>query len=130
MGRKTLCSSPTIKQTLITADILRCHVEVPSRSLIESELNAMYEIVKHLLNQKVVKTYGFTEVKSGSGDSYSIADMSYNDKTYYMVLVEEGEQESGIFIRSSLVPELEIILPLPQMIRMTSNEAELHDDMC
>jgi len=105
-------------------------VEVPSRSLIESELNAMYEIVKHLLNQKVVKTYGFTEVKSGSGDSYSIADMSYNDKTYYMVLVEEGEQESGIFIRSSLVPELEIILPLPQMIRMTSNEAELHDDMC
>jgi len=105
-------------------------VEVPSRTLIASELDAMYEIVKHLLSQRVVKTFGFTEVESSSGDKYSIADMSYNNKTYYMVLVEEGEQESGIFIRSSLVPELEIILPLPQMIRMTSNEAELHDDMC
>ena len=48
--------------------------------------------------------------------------MSYNDKTYYMVLVEEGNQETGIFIRSSLVPELEIILPLPQIIRVNYDE--------
>jgi hypothetical protein len=44
--------------------------------------------------------------------------MSYNDNTYYMVLVEEGEQETGVFIRSSLVSELEIILPLPSIIRV------------
>ena len=119
-----------MKQTLITADILRSHVEVPSRTLIASELDAMYEIVKHLLNQQTIKTYGFTEVKSSSGDSYSIADMSYKDTTYYMLLVEEGNQESGIFIRSSLVPDLEIILPLPQVISMNTNEAELYDDMC
>ena len=56
------------------------------------------------------------------GVSFSIADMSYNDNTYYMVLVEEGNQETGIFIRSSLVPELEIILPLPQIIRVNYDE--------
>ena len=93
-------------------------MEVPSRQLISSELKAMYEIVDNLLNQKVVKTFGFTEVETEGGVSFSIADMSYNDNTYYMVLVEEGNEETGVFIRSSLVPELEIIMPLPTVIRV------------
>lgn len=93
-------------------------MEVPSRQLIASELKAMYEIVDHLLHQRAVKTFGFTDVATDDGSSFSIADMSYNDNTYYMVLVEEGEQETGVFIRSSLVPELEIILPLPSIIRV------------
>lgn len=119
-----------MKQRLITADILPSHVEVPSRTLIAAELDAMYEIVKLLLTQKVVKTFGFTEVEESDGSSYSIADMEYNSKTYFMVLVEDGQEESGIFIRSALVPDLEIILPLPQMIRMSNKEAEVFDDMC
>jgi len=93
-------------------------VEVPSRQLISSELKAMHEIVDNLLNQKIVKTFGFTDVNTEEGVSFSIADMFYNDNTYYMVLVEEGEQETGVFIRSALVPELEIILPLPTVIRV------------
>ena len=101
-------------------------MEVPSRQLISSELKAMHEIVDNLLNQKVVKTFGFTEVETEEGVSFSIADMSYNDNTYYMVLVEEGNEETGIFIRSSLVPELEIILPLPSVIRMND---PLYDDL-
>ncbi len=97
-------------------------MEVPSRELISSELDAMHEIVKLLLNQGRVKTFGFTSVEAEDGNTFSIADMSYNDKTYYMVLVEEGNEETGIFIRSSLVPELEIILPLPQIIRVNYDE--------
>ena len=93
-------------------------MEVPSRQLIASELKAMYEIVDHLLHQQVVKTFGFTDVETNEGDGFSIADMEYKGNTYYMVLVEEGEQETGVFIRSSLVPELEIILPLPSIIRV------------
>ncbi len=101
-------------------------MEVPSRQLISSELKAMYEIVDNLLNQKVVKTFGFTEVETEGGVSFSIADMSYNDNTYYMVLVEEGDQETGVFIRSSLVAELEILLPLPSVIRVNDH---LYDDL-
>jgi len=93
-------------------------VEVPTRQIISSELKAMYEIVDNLLNQRVVKTFGFTEVEREDGVSFSIADMTYNDKTYYMVLVEEGNEETGVFIRSALVPELEIIMPLPTVIRV------------
>ena len=96
-------------------------MEVPSRQLIASELKAMYEIVDHLLNQRVVKTFGFTDVQADGEDSFSIADMSYNDNTYYMVLVEEGNQETGVFIKSALVPELEIILPLPTVIRVNDH---------
>jgi len=105
-------------------------VEAPSRTLIASELDAMYEIVKLLLSQRTVKTFGFTEVEDYDGGRYSIADMEYNSNRYFMVLVEEGQEESGIFIRSALVPDLEIILPLPQMIRMSNKEAEVFDDMC
>ncbi len=96
-------------------------MEVPSRQLIASELKAMYEIVDHLLHQQVVKTFGFTEVETNEGDGFSIADMEYKGNTYYMVLVEEGNQESGVFIKSALVSELEIILPLPTIIRMNEN---------
>ncbi len=101
-------------------------MEVPSRQLISSELKAMYEIVDNLLNQRIVKTFGFTDVETEDGVSFSIADMSYNDNTYYMVLVEEGDQETGVFIRSSLVAELEILLPLPSVIRVNDH---LYDDL-
>lgn len=101
-------------------------MEVPSRQLISSEMKAMYEIVDNLLNKKIVKTFGFTEVESNDGSKFSIADMTYKDNTYYMVLVEEGEEETGIFIRSALVPELEIILPLPSVIRVND---PLYDDL-
>ena len=72
-------------------------MEVPSRTLIAAELDAMYEIVKLLLTKKVVKTFGFTQVEENDGSSYSIADMEYNSNRYFMVLVEEGQEESGIF---------------------------------
>ena len=48
-------------------------MEVPSRQLISSELKAMYEIVDNLLNQRVVKTFGFTDVDTEDGASFSIA---------------------------------------------------------
>lgn len=105
-------------------------MEVPPRKLIAAELDAMYEIVKLLLTQKVVKTFGFTEVEDYDGGRYSIADMEYNSNKYFMVLIEEDQEESGIFIRSALVPDLEIILPLPQMIRMCNKEDEAFDEMC
>ena len=105
-------------------------MEAPPRKLIAAELDAMYEIVKLLLTQKVVKTFGFTEVEDYDGGRYSIADMEYNSNKYFKVLIEEDQEESGIFIRSALVPDLEIILPLPQMIRMSNKEAEVFDDMC
>ena len=105
-------------------------MEAPPRKLIAAELDAMYEIVKLLLTQKVVKTFGFTEVEDYDGGRYSIADMEYNSNKYFMELIEEDQEESGIFIRSALVPDLEIILPLPQMIRMSNKEAEVFDDMC
>jgi hypothetical protein len=105
-------------------------VEPPPRELIESELDAMYNIVKHLISRKTVKSFGFTEVSVEDGDSYSISDIEYNGNTYFVVLVEESNEESGIFIRSGLVFDLEIILPLPHMIRMSNKPSEVSDDLC
>ena len=44
-------------------------MEVPSRQLISSEMKAMYEIVDNLLNQKVVKTFGFTKWSDDGANS-------------------------------------------------------------
>jgi hypothetical protein len=54
----------------------------------------------------------------------------YKDNTYFMVLYEEGQEESGIFIRSSLIDDLEITLPLPAYIRITNKEEAMYDDRC
>ena len=105
-------------------------MEPPPRDLIESELDAMYNIVKHLITRKTVKSFGFTEVNVDDGESYSISDIQYNDNTYFVVLVEEDNKESGVYIRSGLVPDLEIILPLPHMLGMTNKPSEVSDDLC
>ena len=105
-------------------------MEPPPRELIESELDAMYNIVKHLLTRKSVKSFGFTEVDVDDGESYSISDIQYKDNTYFVLLVEEGNKESGVYIRSGLIQDLEIILPLPHMIRMSNKPSEVSDDLC
>ena len=105
-------------------------MEPPPRELIASELDAMYAIVKHLIGRNSIKTFGFTEVDVENGDSYSISDIEYNNNTYFLVLVEEGNKETGIYIRSSLVADLEIILPLPHVFRMSNKHSEVSDDLC
>ena len=105
-------------------------MEVSVRSLIASELDAMHELAKLLLSHKSVKTLGFTDVQSDNGEKFSIHDMVYNDNTYFMVLYEEGQEESGVFIRSALIEDLEIMLPLPAYIRMTNKEEAMYDDLC
>ncbi len=105
-------------------------MEPPPRELIESELDAMYNIVKHLISRKTIKTFGFTEVSVENGDSYSISDIQYNNNTYFVVLVEESDKETGVYIRSSLVHDLEIILPLPHVFRMSNKPSEVSDDLC
>ena len=105
-------------------------MEVPSRTLITSELDAMHELAKLLLSRRSIKTLGFTEVQSNNGEKFSIHDMMYKDNTYFMVLYEEGQEESGIFIRSSLIDDLEIMLPLPAYIRITNKEEAMYDDQC
>ena len=105
-------------------------MEPPPRELIASELDAMYAIVKHLIGRNSIKTFGFTEVDVENGDSYSISDIEYNNNTYFVLLVEEGNKESGVYIRSGLIQDLEIILPLPYMIRMSNKPSEVSDDLC
>jgi len=105
-------------------------VEVPSRSLITSELDVMHELAKLLLRHKSIKTLGFTDVQSDNGEKFSIHDMIYKDNTYFMVLYEEGQEETGIFIRSSLIDDLEITLPLPAYFRITNKEEAMYDDRC
>ena len=87
-------------------------MEPPPRELIESELDAMYNIVKHLLTRKSVKSFGFTEVSLDDGDNYSISDIQYKGNTYFVLLVEEGNKESGVYIRSGLIQDLEIIMQI------------------
>ena len=105
-------------------------MEVPARELNSAELGTMHRLANELLNQKKIKIFGFTEVENQDNEIYSIADLEYENKTYYMVLIEEGKDESGVSIRSSLVNDLEIMLPFPQMIRMTNKEEAMYDDMC
>lgn len=105
-------------------------MEPPPRELIESELDAMYNIVKHLIARKTVKSFGFAEVSVEDGDSYSISDIEYNGNTYFVVLVEEGSAETGLFLRSGLLEDLEIILPLPHLLRMSNKPSEVSDDLC
>ena len=105
-------------------------MEVPARELISAELGTMHRLADELLNQKRVKIFGFTEVENQNNEIYSIADLEYENKIYYMVLIEEDKDESGVSIRSALVNDLEIMLPFPQMIRMTNKEEAVYDDLC
>ena len=105
-------------------------MEPQPRELIESELDAMYNIVKHLIARKTVKSFGFTEVTVDDGDSYSICDIEYNGNTDFVVLVEEGNAETGLYLRSRLVEDLEITLPLPHLLRMSNKPNEVSDDLC
>ena len=105
-------------------------MEVQPKELIAAELDTMHKLAREILDQKIVKVFGFTKVKTDGEDSFYITDMSYEDRTYYMVLLEENGEESGVYIRSSLVDGLEIVLPLPQYIRMTNKEVPLFDDLC
>ena len=105
-------------------------MEVPARELISTELSTMHRLANELLTQKKVKIFAFTEVENQNNEIYSIADLEYENKIYYMVLIEEGKDEAGVSIRSSLVNDLEIMLPFPQMIRMTNKEEAMYDDLC
>ena len=98
-------------------------MEGPTRELIASELDAMHNIVTNLIENKngfrEIKSFGFTEVEVLDGEIFSICDLEYKGKSYFLVLLE-SEEESGVFIRSGIVDNLEIILPLPLIIRMNN----------
>ena len=108
-------------------------MEVPARELISAELETMHRLANELLSQKKVKIFDFIEIQGqdpSSQDIYSIADLEYEDKNYHMILIEEDQEESGVSIRSTLVTDLEIMLPFPQTIRMTNKEEAVFDDLC
>ena len=108
-------------------------MEVPPRELISAELGTMHRLANELLNHKKVKIFDFIEVQGqnpANHEIYSIADLEYEDKHYHMILIEEGQEESGVSIRSTLVSDLEIMLPFPQTIRMTNKEEPVYDDLC
>ena len=105
-------------------------MEVPARELISAELETMHRLANELLSQNKVKVFGFVEIQNQDDEIYSITDLDYEGKIYHMILIEEGQEESGVSIRSKLVNELEIMLPLPMTIRMTNKEEAIYDDLC
>ena len=108
-------------------------MEVPARELINTELETMHRLANELLSQNKVKVFGFVEMNAHQNQDdeiYSITDLDYEGKIYHMILIEEGQEESGVSIRSTLVNDLEIMLPLPLTIRMTNKEEPIYDDLC
>jgi hypothetical protein len=105
-------------------------MEVPARELISAELETMHRLANELLSQNKVKVFGFVEIQNQDDEIYSITDLDYEGKIYHMILIEEGQEESGVSIRSTLVNDLEIMLPLPMTIRMTNKEEAIYDDLC
>jgi hypothetical protein len=105
-------------------------MEVPVRELICAELSTMHRLASELLSQNKVKVFGFVEIQNQEDEIYSITDLDYEGKIYHMILIEEGQEESGVSIRSTLVNDLEIMLPLPLTIRMTNKEEVIYDDLC